>query len=189
MMNTYNAEQNKITKESIFMALMAVMEKKDFKNISITEVAQKAGVSRMAFYRNYQILEDVLTEHLEEMFAEYSILLASNEVSNYEMTRLYFYYFRQHQAFINNLLRSKLTHLILEQSVEFLDEFSQSIVCTINCTPEFERYNIRFIAGGIFNVLMTWCTHGMLESDELMAELVCERLSNQIIGIASVSEA
>lgn len=49
MTNKYNAEQNKITKESILGALMSLMEKKDFKNISITELSQKAGVSRMAF--------------------------------------------------------------------------------------------------------------------------------------------
>ncbi|MDH6364801.1 AcrR family transcriptional regulator [Enterococcus sp. PF1-24] len=185
MANTYNVEQNKITKESIFIALMSIMEKKDFKNISITEVTKKAGVSRMAFYRNYQILEDILTEHLEALFMEYAALLESKEFSNYEMTRLYFYCFRQHQFFIINLLRSKMNQLILDQSVGFLDEFSKSIVCTIDCTPEFEKYNIHFIAGGILNVLIAWCMNGMEETDELMAELVCERLTPHIIGISA----
>ncbi|AQS06409.1 TetR/AcrR family transcriptional regulator [Clostridium beijerinckii] len=183
MTNKYNAEQNKITKESILGALMSLMEKKDFKNISITELSQKAGVSRMAFYRNYSIMEDILIDHLDDMFREYSTLLNHKEISNYEMTRLFFYYFRQHQKFIENLLRSKLTHLMLERSIEFFNICSKTITCTMDCSPEFEKYNIGFIAGGFFNVLMIWCKSGMTESDEKMAEIVHERLSNHIAGI------
>jgi AcrR family transcriptional regulator len=186
MTNKYNTEQNKITKESIFGALMSLMEKKDFKNISITEVTQKAGVSRMAFYRNYSIMEDILIDHLDDMFREYSNLLNHKEISNYEMTRLYFYYFRQHQKFIENLLRSKLAHLILERTVEFLNILSTAVTCTMDCSPEFEKYNIAFLAGGFFNVLITWCKSGMNESDEKMAEMVYERLSNHIAGISSI---
>jgi len=186
MTNKYNVEQNKIAKESIFGALMSLMEKKDFKNISITEVTQKAGVSRMAFYRNYSIMEDILINHLDDMFREYSNLLNPKEISNYEMTRLYFYYFRQHRKFISNLLRSKLTHLILERSVEFLNTLSKALTCTMDCSPEFEKYNIEFVAGGFFNVLMMWCKSGMTESDEKMAEIVCERLSNHITGISLI---
>ena len=55
-----NNMQNILTKESIFTALMILMEKKDFKEISITEITKKAGVSRMAFYRNYDEKEDII---------------------------------------------------------------------------------------------------------------------------------
>lgn len=181
MSNKYNAEQNKITKESIFVALMSLMGKKNFKDISITEVTQKAGVSRMAFYRNYSIMEDILIDQLDDMFKEYSDLLNHNEKSNYEMTRLFFYYFRQHRKFIENLLRSNLTHLILEQSMKFLNILSSALSCSVDCSPEFEKYNIGFVAGGFFNVLIIWCKNAMTESDEKMAEIVYERLSIQII--------
>lgn len=63
-----NNSQNLITKESIFTALMILMEKKNFKEISITELTKKAGVSRMAFYRNYNNLEDIITDYLDEFF-------------------------------------------------------------------------------------------------------------------------
>lgn len=49
MVNKAANIQNIITKESIFTALMILMEKKNFKEISITEITKKAGVSRMAF--------------------------------------------------------------------------------------------------------------------------------------------
>lgn len=186
MSNKYNIEQNKITKESIFVALMSLMEKNDFKDISITKVTQKAGVSRMAFYRNYSIMEDILTDKLDDMFKEYSYLLNQNGNSSYEMARLFFYYFRQHRKFIENLLGSNLPHLILERSIEFLNIFSVAVTCSVDCPPEFKKYNIGFVAGGFFNVLIIWCKNGMTESDEKMAEIVYEHLTHQITGIGGL---
>ena len=177
MANKYNDTQNKITKESIFTALMILMEKKNFKNISITEVTKKAGVSRMAFYRNYSILEDIISVYLDELFEEYSNHISNyKEVDNYELTRSFFSHFRKHQKLITNLINSDLNILILERSVEFLHSFCSSIVHKTLCSPEFEKYNIAFIAGGFYNVLMEWSKSGMKESDEAMAKMVYERI-------------
>lgn len=48
-----NAESNALTKESIETALLALMKEKNFSSITITDIAKKAGVSRLAYYRNY----------------------------------------------------------------------------------------------------------------------------------------
>ena len=55
-----NMESNKITKESIQVALISLMANKKLENITITEIVKKAGVSRTSFYRNYKDKEDVL---------------------------------------------------------------------------------------------------------------------------------
>nr|OTP12893.1 hypothetical protein A5888_003474 [Enterococcus sp. 9E7_DIV0242] len=83
MVNRMNSYRNAITKESIFTALMILMEKKDFHKISITEVTSKAGVSRMAFYRNYEILEDVITDYLTTFFAKYEEKICLLYTSSY----------------------------------------------------------------------------------------------------------
>lgn len=55
-----NTESNQITRESIETALLFLLEKKDLKHISISELVHKAGVSRNAFYRNYKSKEEIL---------------------------------------------------------------------------------------------------------------------------------
>ena len=82
MKNKNNDLQNRITKESIFTSLMILMEQKNFQEISITEIAKKAGVSRMAFYRNYNLMEDIIISHLDEFFEEYSKQILSREKIN-----------------------------------------------------------------------------------------------------------
>ena len=49
----FNQENKAITRESIEISLLQLLEKKDFKKITISELVERAGVSRAAFYRNY----------------------------------------------------------------------------------------------------------------------------------------
>ena len=51
---------NGATQEYIITALLQLLHKKAFAQISVTEVCRKAGVSRMSFYRHFESREDVL---------------------------------------------------------------------------------------------------------------------------------
>ena len=42
------------TKSCIMEALLQLMHTKDYNDISITDITARAGVSRMAYYRNYR---------------------------------------------------------------------------------------------------------------------------------------
>jgi len=48
-----------IINDSITDALFILLRKKNIADISITELIQKAGVSRNSFYRNFKTLEDI----------------------------------------------------------------------------------------------------------------------------------
>ncbi len=58
----HNKQLNQIISESLEEALMLLMQEKPFDSISITELCQKAGVSRMAFYGNYKSKDDIITK-------------------------------------------------------------------------------------------------------------------------------
>ncbi|HEM6266420.1 TPA: TetR/AcrR family transcriptional regulator [Streptococcus suis] len=60
-----NKEANQLTKESIETALLFLLEKKELKQISVSELVRKAGVSRNAFYRNYKSKEEILEIYYE----------------------------------------------------------------------------------------------------------------------------
>ncbi|HGK7337059.1 TPA: TetR/AcrR family transcriptional regulator [Streptococcus suis] len=60
-----NKEANQLTKESIETALLFLLEKKELKQISVSELVRKAGVSRNAFYRNYKSKEEILEDYYE----------------------------------------------------------------------------------------------------------------------------
>lgn len=174
MENKNNTLQNHITKESIFTSLMILMEQKNFKEITITEMAKKAGVSRMAFYRNYNVMEDIIICYLDELLQEYSNqILDFGAIDNYESICLYFSYFRKHKKLMTNLINSNLTNLLLERCIKLFNTLCKESVCSKSFSPINESYVIEFIAGGLYTLLIKWAKNGMKESDEDMATLVC----------------
>ncbi len=57
-----NEESNKITRECMHRALIRLMDKEPFEKITITDIVKVAGVSRNAFYRNYDSKEELFEE-------------------------------------------------------------------------------------------------------------------------------
>lgn len=68
----FNQEARQVARESMEIALLTLLEKKPLGDITISELVTKAGVSRNAFYRNYNskeaILEHLLTTMIRRIF-------------------------------------------------------------------------------------------------------------------------
>ncbi len=170
--------QNRLAKESMFSALMMLMEKEKFKDIAVTELTKKAGVSRMAFYRNYKTLEDIIVDYLDENFVGYADRLLPDKGENCRLSvKLFFTFFKSQAQLTRNLINAGLTHLLLESCSNFLRSLSRNIVCDRRLSPEIERYNIEFVAGGIYKVLIEWVKNDMKESEESMAGIVQKLLA------------
>jgi len=57
----------KKSKAALKDALIALMQKKPFKEISITDIVQLADLNRGTFYRHYQYKEDLFNELIEDV--------------------------------------------------------------------------------------------------------------------------
>ena len=53
-------EANLRVKRNIVRALIELMQKKNYSDISVSEITALAGVSRISYYRNYDSKEDIL---------------------------------------------------------------------------------------------------------------------------------
>ena len=62
-----NAEANRLTRECLQIALIKLMAEKDFEKITVTEITGLAGVSRTAFYRNYESKEAIVEDACENV--------------------------------------------------------------------------------------------------------------------------
>ncbi len=65
-----NKESNQITRNCIETALILLMDEKEYEEITISELTRKAGVSRTAYYRNYESKDDILNTLLSSLIAD-----------------------------------------------------------------------------------------------------------------------
>ncbi len=61
---TRQRKTSEFLRTCIFEALMLLLDQKKYEDITISELAEKAGVSRMTYYRTYENKEDVVIQFL-----------------------------------------------------------------------------------------------------------------------------
>ena len=62
---TRQRKTSEFLRTCIFEALMLLLDQKKYEDITISELAEKAGVSRMTYYRTYENKEDVVIQFLK----------------------------------------------------------------------------------------------------------------------------
>lgn len=175
MEETYNEVQKRITKDTILTTLLDILEDTEFSDITITDIAGSAGVSRMAFYRNYQSKEDIIIQYLDDVFEEFTEEVKKlEELNKYNISLLCFSYFRRRKTFMERLVDSGLTYIIFERFDLFVSNFFQYLPDNEKIRPKVKDYIIQFTSGGIFKIVIHWIKNNMDKSNEEMAELICE---------------
>jgi len=166
--------ENLIVRESIFFALMQLMEKKKFDDITITEITNRAGVSRMSYYRNYVEKKEIILSYMDELFETYWENIHSKPQDDFQSACLYFNYFRENKKLLFHILESGLTQFILEKHNLYLQTIFKDLYNQVTLESTKEKYVIDFLSGGLFKTLISWAEGGMQESNEYMAKIVCE---------------
>lgn len=154
------------SKRMIGNALLSLLKEDDFADISISKITQKARVSRMTFYRNFETKEEIIK----------SILQSVQENILYKVQSL-------PSPSLKNLITIQFT-ILKEQSAIYI---LGSQVYTRNMMQRFQEdnmkrfefllgdldvYTIEFYRGGLGKVMSKWIETGMKESPEVMTKKV-----------------
>ncbi|MDU8923398.1 TetR/AcrR family transcriptional regulator [Pasteurellaceae bacterium LIM206] len=153
---------NFVIKESITEALLRLMAKKNFVDISITEITKLAGVSRISFYRNYASKEDVLIKYMHgramSLFDSFGVTSNSEKLIGM---------FRATEGI------KDIIDLIYSQNLSYI--FLQYFLFAIGSKPEqtnHEAYRNSIVVGICFGVLDEWIKRGRQESPEDMLKVI-----------------
>lgn len=161
-------EANALTKECILTALLRLMESEPYDKISITDITNLAGVSRMAYYRNYKSKEDILLKQLEE--AEEELLEEIGAEYSHSIREVIIYvsnYIQENAAVIRAIYSANLGHLLSNM----LSQRIFSYFPVANTSTE-GRYAVPFYVGAILSVFQLWFHNGMKESSEEIADII-----------------
>ena len=161
-----NEESNRVTRECLQIAMIRLMDRKDFEKISITEITQLAGVSRTAFYRNYESKEALVEEICQTVFCE----LQASVSSDLYRTDRRAWYTRFFQTIQEN---SEYFQIYLNAHLKFGDLFV--LESAYPPSAPFDRYLNSAKEGAFYRMLTVWFQGGMKESPGEMGE-ICGKL-------------
>ncbi|MBU3093412.1 TetR/AcrR family transcriptional regulator [Clostridium sp. CF011] len=152
-----------------------LLEKKSFKEISISEISKNAGLDRRTFYRHFKSTEELLEKYCQTIISEFTaLLLKQGTISKSNVTIAYFSFWGNHLDFLNLLQRDNLLFFLLKEFDQLLIITRETVMPEIkesSITKE-EHYALAFHIGGFFNLLAKWLSQGAVESPEEMAAIM-----------------
>lgn len=164
-------QANKLARECIVTALMQLLKEKSLSAISISELTQRAGVSRMTYYRNYQSKEDIFSSYLEEALASYQKEARELSLNKkiYDPANLYhcFSYFNDHKEFLDSLFKSGLGHMLLTAISRYMIEAWYKPEDGIET-----YYALQAFAGALYNLYISWSSNGSKETPEELVKIL-----------------
>lgn len=163
-----NTESNALTCEALETALIFLLEKKELAQISISELVKKAGVSRTAFYRNYQSKEQLLDHIFSTIIRRVMKGLMTYDLQK-QAAQAWHYLFteaKKEAKLFKLAIKRKEDGRISKVVLNILeDEAKKKSVKTT--TP----YAYSFWSTAIIAILARWVNDGMTISEDEMSKM------------------
>lgn len=168
-------EINILTKECIITALLRLMETQSYDSISITDITALAGVSRMAYYRNYNSKDEILINHILDQ--EKLLLSGISAEKVYDLKGAIAFisgFFQENANVIEAIYEAGLAHMLTEMLEERIYNYFPIAAAT-----KKGRYAVHYYVGGILSVFKLWFDGGMKESVAEISEIIFELINNE----------
>ena len=166
-------EVNVLTKECIVTALLRLMETKSYQSISITDITALAGVSRMAYYRNYKSKDDILINHLTDREKQLLSELHGESANDLRgMIMIISGFFQENADVIEAIYDAGLGHKLTDMLAERIYNYFPVAI-----EERAGKYAVPFYVGALLAVFKRWFDNGMVETVEEISDILC-RLIN-----------
>lgn len=162
------------SKELIFEAFIQLLNEKNEADITLTEIADTAGVGRMTIYRHYKNKEDIL---LNKVQAYYEVAKQQLRENNLTLLDLLEFKYKLINESPNLDLIYKMNKL---QSLfdAFRTIYSSDINTVLPSTTD--PYTISFIISGMDAITNLWIQNGRKEHPKQMAQITAKIIEKHL---------
>jgi AcrR family transcriptional regulator len=163
------------TQEALRKAVIELMSEKNFDDITIQDISDRANVSRGTIYLHYVDKFDLLDKLMETHINELRVICESGSDLDYTDANLpWFEYLAANHLFFSTMLASKGAPSFRSRFIEFLiQEFRDEVDTTQGKNQGLnEGVLLQFIVTSYVGVVEWWLTNGMPYPPNVMAEQV-----------------
>ena len=151
-------------------ALLALMEKIPYEDITVTELCRSAGVSRRVFYHLFSSKTGAL-----HALIDHRLLAEESSFPHIEDHLLrFFLYWKENRALLDVLQANQLAGLLLERMITSVlsEDYDLRNWLKENGWEEEEKDVIIFHLSGVMGLIYRWYYSGFQESPGEMASLM-----------------
>ncbi len=178
-------EQSAKRQRDIENALLDLMSKKSYTEISITELCEKLSMPRKTFYRYFDSKEDTLYALIEHTMTEYQDFAAAPSKDGIRTlmgeTENYYSFWICHKPLLDALHKNNMLEKIIDVSMSFPVNDMVSLQKFLPDDSNWAREKIfQFAVCGLCFQMIDWYRDGFKTSIQDMARISCRTLSKPL---------
>lgn len=157
-------------------ALISLMKKIPYSEISIQDITREAELARCTFYRHFDTKESLLLSCCKDQFEGLYLRLSKENIYTFHGTGFgYFDYWAEHLEFLNLLKENNLLYFFSQNHAMFMYDVSMKLKPE-NVREDVSEYSVKsvyhFFCGmsAMFGILLRWLDTGCKESPEELAQ-------------------
>ncbi|MDD3745093.1 MAG: TetR family transcriptional regulator [Anaerostipes sp.] len=163
-MNRTNGKIAEKSKEKFIAALLSLMKTFTYRDITITQIAQEAMLSRRTFYRLFETKDSILEQYLLQLFGQLAAMYQQNGKKDYwDAAPLFFSFWKSQEQFLMLLKDNHMLYTLLEHQDEYYKvlllskDNSHPVIVNNPHLPYMTAYSM----GGLINTLIQWVENDM----------------------------
>ncbi|PLR80581.1 TetR/AcrR family transcriptional regulator [Bacillus canaveralius] len=186
--NSANIDRRiKKTKAALKVSIITLMQRKDFEDISITDIVQLADLNRGTFYKHYQykeeLLEEVIDDVITDLIASYREPYQNSEtfeVRNLTSSAIkIFEHVANYSSFYTLIVQSntlsgfqnRICNELRNLALQDLEDCQPNSKINRELRGSYQAY-------AVFGMIIEWINDGFKYSSNYMAEQLLEIIKN-----------
>lgn len=173
--------KRKDAKKAICFSLFLLLKKKPYEEISVKEISDRAGVTRMSFYRHFKNKEDVFIYFADECFNEVVELLQTmDNATLYDFILTFTNYIYSNKESVKALISINKYSILLNQYDKYMSYIWRKFVIKNKPKTLQDKYLISFLSGGAYNITLLWFRENESDTPEAIAKSLFDIFDNAI---------
>ena len=174
-MNRTNGRIAQVSRNKFAMALFELMKTYQYNEITVTQLAQEAALSRKTFYRLFNDKDEVLRQLFDILYEEFFSELTERGIQHYwDLVTLYFDFWERHKDQLVLLGQNNL----LPKMFEYVYGNSEKIFIAVRTSEKASQFSkplpylLAYSVGGMHSMLIKWAESEMtIPSSKLIEQL------------------
>lgn len=175
------------TQQWMIDALLSLMDEKDYHEITIVELVQKADLGRRTFYRYFKSKDEILKLHCDFIMQDFAgRILEKEEVNLYTISIAYFECWNNHIHFLTLLRKSNMLYFIGNLLPELMVKVAV-MTGHVSKNNVYDNYNDYWYAhhfnmGGYWSITTQWASKDVRETPKEMADIITKLIFRDSVG-------
>ena len=166
----------KYTREWTFEALVRLCTSKAYNDISISEIINKAGISRATFYRNFDSKEDIIEKKALQLFNDFYTDIIDYYKENQPENELFliqafFHLVDEQETFIDLVIAANVEYVMTYHIYRIITAHNKMFYPLVKTKKKTETYTMDLVASSVWAILSRWHKTDKQETADELAKI------------------